>query len=227
MMRTWRRSLDRLRLGLFALVGLLAGGGSADAAFILFNTGVDASGNVLPDGATDPHYILTGPGGTVIPTRVKDSTSGLPAGWLGDNSTSRWIGPGPDSSLTAQPGDYVFTTTFDLTGLDPTTVVITGRWSSDNASEIFLNNATTGFTTPDAGFGSWWNFTLDSGFVAGINTLEFRVVNSGGEESPLGLRVEFSDVEPVPAPPAVVLFGVGVVGLAGFRALRRKVQAVA
>jgi hypothetical protein len=34
-------------------------------------------------------------------------------------------------------------------------------------------------------------------------------------------------IDPVPAPPAVVLFGVGVVGLAGFRALRRKTQAVA
>jgi hypothetical protein len=53
--------------------------------------------------------------------------------WFADTSTSAWIGPGHDESTAQDPGGYfTYTTTFDLTGFDPTTASLTGQWSTDD-----------------------------------------------------------------------------------------------
>lgn len=229
MRRIWSSPSPRGRGGLLASMVLLLGAGTADAAFIttLYNTGVDASGNVLPNGTIgDPHYTLTSvPGGTTT-LRVVTSANGYPIGpWLGDDTTSRWIGPNSDGQLDGPSGFYNYHTTFDLTGFNLATVVITGRYATDDGGSIVLNGATVG--PPSGGFTSWTNFTLSSGFVAGINTLDFSVFNGGG---PTGLRVEIISAQgdlasAVPAPAGAILFGIGLVGLAAFRALRRKPDA--
>jgi len=220
----WRRSV-------FALVIIFLGAGSAHAAFIpLFDTGVDSSGNVLPHNTVgDPHYTLISVPGGPTQTRIITSAGGFPIGpWLGDNSVSRWIGPNSDDDLDGPVGDYIYRTTFDLTGFNLSTVVINGQYATDNSGFIRLNGNVVGPSSPFVGYDHWTSFSLNSGFTSGINTLDFVVNNGGG---PTGLRVEMTGtgdvLSAVPAPPAVALFAVGLVGLAGFRAVRRKIQTIA
>ena len=178
----------------------------------LFNTGVDDSGAPLADNEIDLHYELIDPSHIVGEPIVATSAGGFPIGpWVGDNNDSAWIGPTED---TSGPGDfdlipsYHYQTTFDLTGYDPSTVSITGEWSTDNRGlDILLNGASTGFENA-AQFGGFSPFTLSvqdgHQFLGGVNTLEF-VLNNGAAEGtpdgPTGLRVEMSgDADGLPGP---------------------------
>jgi len=55
-----------------------------------------------------------------------------------------------DSPQTSQgtgnlPGDYIYRITFDLTGLEPATAVVSGAWTSDNTGPaVLLNGVITG-----------------------------------------------------------------------------------
>ena len=92
-------------------------------------------------------------------------------------------------------GDYVYQETFDLTGLDPSTAVIHGALASDDNSTVILNGVDTGVSvgTPSMTSGDNYDvlhpFTLSSGFVAGINTLQVTVHN---DISVTGLRLQIS-----------------------------------
>jgi hypothetical protein len=157
----------------------------------LFNTGVDNFGAVRTANGTllDLHYtlisspILPSPG--AVGTQINNFSS-----WLGANTTSAWIGPVGDSSLNGPVGAYTYRTTFNLAGFDPSTASIAGKWSTDNNGlQILLNGVNTGipatsFSQFSIGFAP---FTISSGFVSGINTLDFVVNNGGG---PTGLRTE-------------------------------------
>lgn len=182
---------------------------STQAALIqVYNTGVNSSGVSLPNGTTpDPHYsLISVPSGSAT-TLVLTSAGGFPIGpWLPDTSTSAWIRP--NNPVPNDPsGFYHFRTTFDLSGLDPLTANIAGRWATDNSGTIFLNNANTGITS--SGFTSWTGFSLTSGFVAGINTLDFIVDNhTQATGNPVGLRVEFLSATAAAVPePATVVAG--------------------
>ena len=63
----------------------------------LYNTGVDDSGVVLPDASADSHYAITVSPYDPTPlgdqTRTQDPRGYPIPPWLGDNDTSRWIGP--------------------------------------------------------------------------------------------------------------------------------------
>jgi hypothetical protein len=102
-------------------------------------------------------------------------------------------------------GDYVYRLVFDLTGLEPSTAVITGRWTSDNVGPaVRLNGQETGFTS-DGSFPLLGNpFTIASGFIDGTNTLDFVVNNAGTVANPTGFRCELSgtaDFQPPPGTP--------------------------
>jgi hypothetical protein len=203
---------------LFALVGLA----QADPITI-YDTGVDASGTPLADGTVgDPFYSLVSvPDGSTTTIFTRTSAGGYPIGpWLGDDSSSAWIGPDNDSSADGPSGDYDYQTTFDLTGLDPTTAILTGQWSTDDAGvDILINGQSTGLTA--GGFSSWTPFVIDSGFVAGVNTLDFIVDNGSG---PTGLRVEMTgtaDPTTVPEPASLPLLCAGLTALKMYRRQRR------
>ncbi len=199
---------------------------------IIFNTGVDDFGSLLPDGAIDPHYTLVSspdPGFPGPNAFVAQQGGWVWGYWVPDSATSKWISPATNPSATQYPltGNYVYQTTFDLTGLDPSTAQISGIWTTDNAGvDIILNGTSLGYTTPDAAFahfdGTHYAFTILSGFVDGENILQFVVHNDGTPRSPTGLRVELSgSADPeVPEPATLALAGLGL--LAGAALLRRR-----
>jgi hypothetical protein len=169
-------------------------GGSAPPAFIVYNTGVDDQGVVLEGGAVDPHYTLLQSPDTTYTGPDAIVTTQIAAGyWLAQSDTSKWIAPTPNQSYPgADPcnatGVYVWRTTFDLTGYDLDAFSISGGWASDNyGTAVRLNGVVTGLT--NAGYSGLSPFTLDSGFVSGVNTLDFEVTDVG---CPNGLRVELT-----------------------------------
>jgi hypothetical protein len=154
----------------------------------IFNTGVDSCGNLLPDQSADPHYSLLGGSAFV----VTNGPFPLDGSWLADGPRSKWIAPSPTAS-GAQFTTFDYQITFDLTGLDPSTVTLTGSWTTDNEGvDILINGKSTGFSinpADHAGFKSLVPFTISTGFVVGVNTLDFIVHNN---EAVTGLRVEVS-----------------------------------
>jgi hypothetical protein len=216
-------SLLLLALALLVAAVPVAYAQTGNLAHLLYNTGVDSSKNVLPDGTPDPHYTLYSVPAGSPGTAVKMIAN--PA-WVPTSSSSAWIGPWTSGLITAHPGTYKYRYQLDLSGYDPSTVVIHGRWTTDNEGEMFVNislNNTPVTTTPQTGYSQWWAFLLNSGFVAGVNTLEFHVVNEvlgdpGTEtQNPTGLRVEFLEGNATPVIPEPAFFQLGA--LAGMSAL--------
>ena len=203
----------------------------AEAAAIpgLYDTGVDSSNALLPAPSLDPHYTLTqsadpgfpAPRGTIVyvPSSFAFYT------WVSNTSSSQWIGLQSDAN-TYSPGLYDYDITFDLTGLNPATAVITGEFAADNNATIFLNGVSTGVTTPTVGFQSFTSFTISSGFISGVNTLEFQVdnlIDPVETNSPTGLQVNdlSGTANAVSEPVSLLLFGAGLVGMA---AVGRKIK---
>lgn len=196
---------------------LLTSSIAAEAASIqIFGTGVDSSGTKLAPGSTDPHFSVDGGNPTFVVT---------PSAFYAVSATSAWIwinAGGTDANST-----HTFQTTFDLTGLDYATAVVNGAWGADNYGRILLNGNETGFSLPGPApdlnnFGMLHSFSITSGFVAGINTLAFVVVNVG---DPAALRVDqpsaAADPAVVPLPGAAPFFATAL-GAVGLLCSRRK-----
>ena len=173
----------------------------------LYNSGVDNAGVPLANNVLEQHFRLVqsadasapGPNAFV----VNDTLFPIVAGpWLATSTSSKWIGPMGNQSTGNLPGDYIYRITFDLTGLEPATAAITGRWSSDNTGNaVLINGVATGLT-----FGGDFStysptFTINSGFVAGQNTLDFVVNNAGTGANPTAFRVELSGTANSTVPP--------------------------
>lgn len=152
----------------------------------VWNTGADPNAATLPPGAADPHWrLIAGPGvdGPRPPFVV---TEQHPGGAYFPTSDSMWIWQ--DAAGTADAGSpYTFRLPVDLTGYNPA-VTISGAWGVDNDGTITLNGQ------PPAGMGTFaltggdvhdnYNlqhpFTINGGFVPGINNLDFHVTNVDG-----------------------------------------------
>jgi hypothetical protein len=142
----------------------------------------------------DPHYTLiqsaeptlTGPDAIVV--------SQIAAGyWAAETAASKWLAPSPNqlypgASPCNAAGNYVYRTTFDLTGYDLASVKISGQWAADNTgAAVRLNDTSLGITA--GGYSPLTPFVIESGFAAGANTLDFEITDYG---CPNGLRVELA-----------------------------------
>ena len=204
-------------LGLLAC--LLAALPVAAAPIVIFNTGVDGSGNVLAGGANDPHWNIIGVGAAKVVS--------TPAGaWLANDGTSKWIWQNANGAPTNTT--LVFETTFDMTGLDLSTAALAGRWTTDNiGTNIHINGVS--IVPPNLGspnFTTWTNFSVpNTHLVAGLNTLRFTVQDLGVIS---GFRAEFTTASAntlaasVPdGGKTVLLLAVALAGLGVLAARRR------
>ena len=201
-----------------ALACVASASASASPVGTFFNTGVDGTQLTLPNGAAEIHYTLAStPDGSSPGLRVATGANGFPIGpWLSDNSSSTWIGPNTDSALNGPAGSYDYRTTFDLTGFNSATATLVGQWATDDAGvDILINGTSAGQTA--GGFSSFTPFSITSGFIDGLNTLDFIVINGGG---PTGLRVEGTLTANVPEPASMALLGAGLLAAGVTRRLR-------
>lgn len=213
---------DFLRFYLVAVLALFLGMTSqawASPITTLFNTGVDAGGTPLPGGSVDPHYSLSPNPVPPGPFVIADLATFI--GWVENTSSSAWISPVRDIASPVET--FTYTTTFDLTGLDVSTAMITGQLAADDGTKMFLNGNLVLDNSFIMGTNAPWTvfapFSTSSGFVAGINTLTFEVQNIGG---PSGLHVRVSgDALAVPEPSSLTLLGLVMAGITG-AAWRRK-----
>lgn len=195
-----------------AIAAALLAATSAHAAVIsgLYNTGVNNTGTPLSNFSSELHYTLVSvPSGTTS-VRVATSANAFPIGpWIGDDAVSAWIGPNSDSQLNGPAGTYDYRVTFSLAGYNAATAAIAGLWATDDSgTNILLNGASTGSSA--GGFSSFTSFSITSGFVAGTNTLDFIVSNTGG---PTGLRVEMTGTADLPEPATLAVLGLALAGL--------------
>ncbi|MBS1515239.1 MAG: hypothetical protein JSS63_09415 [Bacteroidetes bacterium] len=155
---------------------------------------MDDYNNLLADGETDSHYQLIQSSDSKFPgpaSKVILSNEFPIGNWFSNGDKSKWIAPRTDAGKWNEAGVYIYRIYFDLTGHDLKSTIVKGGWSTDNNGvDILVNGQSTGFTTPYEAFG-WglFPFEIKSGFIEGINTLDF-VVNNGF--APTGLRVEFA-----------------------------------
>ena len=163
----------------------------------LFSTGLASDSSPLVPGTPDPHYtVTTAPSGNA-PTPFAPSVVAI-AAWRADDSSSAWMGIQSNyTTFTQDPaGLYTFRTHFDLSGMDPSAASISFRVLCDNALSDVLLNGVSHLPNPiSCDFFTWLGpFTNSSGFVRGLNQLDFVVNNyppAGGNAC--GLRVEILD----------------------------------
>jgi len=138
----------------------------------------------------------------------------IPGSWFANTAARRWIW----EAAIGLPVNVIrtFRTTFDLTGLDETTASLSGSWTSDNLGlDVLINGVSTGNTS--AGISALSAFTINSGFVAGVNTLDFQVQDVGGIA---GFMVSSLSGTAFSEPGMLAVFGLRLAGL-GFARRRR------
>jgi hypothetical protein len=161
----------------------------------LHNTGVNDDGTLATLGTVDTHWTLILSPDPVTPGPSTFVSNPIKSNWSSNGPKSQWISPAINASVSRKSGSYKFRITFNLSGFNPASAIISGSWVSDNkTTAVLLNGIVTGYTSP-ANFskqpGAGAVFTLNSGFVPGVNTLDFIVNNDGG---PVGIRVEVSGI---------------------------------
>ncbi|VTU01421.1 na-ca exchanger integrin-beta4 : Outer membrane adhesin like proteiin OS=Anabaena cylindrica (strain ATCC 27899 / PCC 7122) GN=Anacy_4636 PE=4 SV=1: Cna_B: PKD: Calx-beta: Calx-beta: PT-HINT: DUF2431 [Gemmataceae bacterium] len=172
----------------------------------------------------DPHWtVVAAPSAALLgPTKVVAGTGYPFPRWVANDADSQWVAPlGAAADASAPPGTYKYQTTVDLTGYDPATAVLTGRWSADNEGvNVYLNgvplNLTATGPNPGTGVEAYRAFTAlrvaagvgGAAFRPGVNTLTFEVRNDrpapgSAAANPVGLRVDDLQLSAAPLVGAV------------------------
>lgn len=145
----------------------------------LFPTGVDDAKAVLADDVVDPHYTVwssadpayLGPD-MYVPANTQD--------YSGNDEHSKWLSPSP--VVGGVRGLYTYRTTFVVDAADPAGAKLSATVLTGGSLSVRLNDQPTGVENLTPGFPgphrNLFSFELASGFVAGLNTLDFVVDNT-------------------------------------------------
>jgi hypothetical protein len=223
--------MTKISLG---IVCLIAAGGFASASTIpVYGTGYQFNNFVLQsDGLADGNFVLIADAndGTVNSSNPATAFVVNPTAyplavnaWIANSSTSKWIAPSADET-NSNAGTFTYQETFSLYGFDPTTAVLSGAWATDNTGVIMLNGVVVGSSS--SSYTTLTPFTISSGFLPGLNTLDFVVTNAPfAGTNPTGLRVDLTGTAtavPVPEPESVAFLGLGLATLGALRLGRRR-----
>ncbi|MEM1186624.1 MAG: hypothetical protein AAGI53_16665 [Planctomycetota bacterium] len=164
----------------------------------LVGTGSDGMGGTLAVNSAEVNYASSA--GLIVVDPV--------GGYAGAPIGSAWIAPTP-TNISDPPGSsFAATLTFDLTGFDPSTAVISGAAAADDGVFVQLNDGDSVFVAGAAALG---DFTISDGFVSGINTITFSVGNSNiitfNPTALLVGRLSGTVEVPAPGPAAILLAG--------------------
>jgi hypothetical protein len=150
-----------------------------------------------------------------------DAAGSAGSAWLtpkvkADNTPERSGSFIPVGNPVASARTFDYTLNFNIGTLDPNSAMLSGNLQADNFARILLNGVDLGGQAPVAAPGNvayFRNFTafgINSGFVAGANTLTFKVYDYGVIT---GLRVTdlIGTAVPEPATWAMMIAGFGLV----------------
>ncbi len=179
----------------------------------LYNTGMEPNRALLPGGSVDPHYGL-------VESADLDNLGPDAIVWSDDYPVPVFVANGPLSSWISSvannstvPGRYVYRTHFLIDSADPCTAILEGSWLLNSAgADILLNGQSTGISnTAELPFKVAQSFTITDGFVQGLNTLDFVVVDANEVPPNLpatytGFRVQLRGVgQALPAGPPTIM----------------------
>jgi hypothetical protein len=170
----------------------------------LFNTGVDANGNVLyptAAGSVDLHYALIS---SADPATVGSNaivwSGGAPISpgggtYVPDDALSGWIGS--EENAGGPVGSYTYQTQFQIDNGDVASAVISGYLAcggpaTGSSLQSFVNGVETDILLSNP-FQNKAFFVITNGFQAGSNVLTF-IVNSSGNGDAGALHVEMTGI---------------------------------
>lgn len=200
------------------------------------------SGSTTITGTVPNYYNGSARADWVTAWTTNTSNTGTSA-WIVPNLAVLLPGQFEDQDVNANMGLFTFRTTFTIPEAFAS-AQITGLWAADNfggqvpdynvnnpePSEInnFIrlngNEISPGLTV--YGFTAQ-PFTISSGFVQGLNTLEFNVSNTFGVSipNPIGAQIVFASATYAVPEPSVSILAASGLGIAGFRHVRRRRKA--
>jgi hypothetical protein len=205
-----------------AVGALLALTPASAATLPIFNTGVDAAGNLLASpGSADNHWLL----GDLAAVTAIDPNNGWIANVSSGPSPSGWIGPNPQGPVGST---YTYIQTFFIPA-GATGLSLSGQWATDDSATLFLNDQeilsarTDGLSSPPP-WTVFQSFATDSTarFLPGAaNSLRAEIVNTGG---PTGFQAQFTGTyRPAEAPGPLPALGLAA-AFTGSRRLRRRLN---
>lgn len=192
----------------------------------IHNTGTVSSG-------ADPYYIITASNDPSVPAYspayIDTSWAG---GWASAINGTDWINPSASGMGGQNFGiySYTYTTSFDLTGFDPTTAVLSGLLQADDEVTLFLNGhqvstSNVGTYTRATAFTVGSNYSSD--FQSGVNTLSFLVTNSGNYATGFDAAISGMAVSEAPENGSFTMVLLAGVILSGVGLHRRRGQRAA
>lgn len=166
----------------------------AQVNLVVHNTGVNTSDVLVSPGAQTSFWTLLSAPPTATEVGGQNAFRYRTGVYAPDTGTSAWVSTAASGNASAS-GYYVYQLLVDLTGVDPATAVITGQFSTDNEGFIRVNGGTNAATSSFSGFTAMTSFTLNSGFIAGINSIQVGANNAG---NPTAFHVLFTSATASP-----------------------------
>jgi hypothetical protein len=161
--------------------------------FSLFGTGIG-----LDRGAADPHWeiVAVSTDGRFEPRPPKVILKRDNSYARDSRERGQWVSLAAENTEYPEYCRWTFRTTFDLTGYDPNSARIEGKFAVDNyIIDVRLN----GQALPVADRGEYKGYhpiKIEKGFVAGVNTVEIMILNDtsgipANPGSPMALCVDW------------------------------------